>query len=282
MSSLDHALVYKSNSLVEASYRLTLAEQRIILACISQVCRQGPVTDEVMYSVTAQDISALCDTDQKTTYRDLKEAALRLKRREVRIEKEANSSARRKNVLICGWVQSIMYIEAEGRISLRFNKDMLPYLSVLSEQFTKYQLKSVAKMSSTYAIRLYELLAQWHDKGKREVEVEWLRDALQLGDKYFAIKDLKKRVIEPAVAQINQYSDLEVSFSQHKTGRSVTHFRFTFALKQPKPAPGPARAKPAKAGRLSQEYIEQHALPGESWEAARLRLGRRPAKAKPQ
>jgi plasmid replication initiation protein len=224
-----------------------------------------------MYSVTAQDIAALCDTDQKTTYRDLKDAALRLKRREVRIEKEANSSARRKEVLICGWVQSIMYVEAEGRVSLRFNKDMLPYLSALSEQFTKYQLKSVAKMSSAYAIRLYELLAQWQDQGKREVEVEWLRAALQLGDKYTAIKDLKRRVIEPAVAQVNQHSDLKVSYAQRKTGRSVTHFRFSFALKPAKPA--------APGGRLSREHIEQHAQPGESWEEARRRLSRRPPKA---
>ena len=78
--------------------------------------------------------------------RDLKEVSLRLKRREVRIEKEANGNSKRKEVLICGWVQSIMYIENEGRVCLRFNKDMLPYLTELSVQFTKYRLKAVAKM----------------------------------------------------------------------------------------------------------------------------------------
>ncbi|MBM1207283.1 replication initiation protein, partial [Pseudomonas fragi] len=50
-------MVYKSNALVEAAYRLSVQEQRIVLACISQVKRSEPVTDEVMYSVTAEDIA---------------------------------------------------------------------------------------------------------------------------------------------------------------------------------------------------------------------------------
>lgn len=276
MPNLEKALVYKSNSLVEASYRLSVTEQRLILACISQVRRDEAVTDEVMYSVSAKNIAALSETDEKTAYRDLREAALRLMNRKVRIEKETNSNAHRKEVLLCSWVQSIKYVEAEGRVCLRFNKDMLPYLSTLTEQFTKYRLKAVAKMSSAYAIRLYELLAQWRDKGKREVELEWLRNALQLGDKYPAIKDLKKWVIEPAVAQINQHSDIKVSYSQRKTGRAVTHLQFIFAPQQAKPEPKPKPARQPKASLpLTREYIEKHARPGESWEEARSRLSQK-------
>ena len=232
MPNLERAMVYKSNSLVEASYRLSVAEQRIVLACISQVPHGEPVTDEVMYSVSAQDIAELSEINSRTACRDLQEAALRLKRREVRIEKEANGNAKRKKVLICGWVQTIMYIENEGRVSLRFNKDMLPYLTELSAQFTKYRFKAVAKMDSAYAVRLYELLVQWQGIGKREVSLEWLRDTFQLGDKYPSIKDLKKRVIDLAVDQINAHSDLTARYDQRKTGRNVTHLIFTFSLKE--------------------------------------------------
>lgn len=243
MQDLERAMVYKSNSLVEASYRLSVAEQRIVLACISQVPHGEPVTDEIMYSVSAQDIAELSETNSRTACRDLQEAALRLKRREVRIEKEANGNGKRKKVLICGWVQTIMYIENEGRVSLRFNKDMLPYLTELSTQFTKYRLKAVAKMDSSYAVRLYELLVQWQGIGKREVSLEWLRETFQLGDKYPAIKDLKKRVIDPAVDQINEHSDLTASYEQRKTGRNVTHLIFSFA---PKEEPKPPQAKTAE------------------------------------
>ncbi|BBL77376.1 RepB family plasmid replication initiator protein [Methylomagnum ishizawai] len=275
MSNLELAQVYKSNSLVEASYRLTVPEQRIILACISQVRRNEPVTDEVMYSVSAQDIAELAETDPKTAYRDLQEAALRLKRREVRIEKEANSNARRKEVLICGWVQTIKYVESEGRICLRFNKDMLPYLTALTEQFTKYQLKAVARMNSAYAIRLYELLAQWRGTGSREIELAWLREALQVGDKYPSIKDFKKWVIDTAVAQINQYSDIKVRYDQRKTGRTVSHIRFIFGPKQTQLEAKPKPSKPKKPHQITREEIEKHARPGESWDEVRSRLGRK-------
>lgn len=271
MANLDQALIYKSNSLVEASYRLSVAEQRMILACISHIPHGESVTDEVMYSVTAQDIAELSETNARTACRDLQEAALRLKRREVRIEKEANGNLNRKRVLVCGWVQSISYIENEGRVELRFNKDMLPYLSELTEQFTKYRLKNVAKMTSSYAIRLYELLAQWREQKNREVEVDWLRNALQLGDKYPAIKDLKKWVIDPAVAQINEHSDIRLKYDQRKSGRVITHLQFTFIPKQ-EPKPKPTKAKAGKV--LSRDYVEKHALPGETWEDAERRLRR--------
>ena len=122
-------------------------------------------------------------------------------------------------------------------VAQRFGTDMVPYLSQLSAQFTRYALADVAKMDSAYGIRLYELLCQWRDAGEREVSIEWLRDAFQLGDKYPAIKDFKRWVLDPAVAQINEHSPLQVSWTQRKTGRKVTHIHFKFAPK--------AKEKPA-------------------------------------
>ena len=75
--------IVKSNHIIEASYRLSVAEQRVILSAISQVRRDQPVTDTVLYSVTAAEIAQLCGTDPKTAYRDLQAAAERLQTRRV-------------------------------------------------------------------------------------------------------------------------------------------------------------------------------------------------------
>ena len=275
----DLTPVYKSNALVEASYRLTPAEQRIMLACIGQVRRDTSITDEVLYSITAADIAALTGSSSKTTYEELEKAALRLKRREVWIKEYPNGEGSRPEVLITGWVQSIRYKKTEGRVELRFTKDMLPYLTQLTEQFTRYALADVAKMTSAHGIRLYELLCQWRGVGEREVSIEWLREAFQLGDKYPAIKDFKRWVIQPAVEQINEHSPLWVKWDQRKTGRRVSHFVFTFGEK--------AREKPQKKSRKSQtkqgsapgaiygipmSVIVARARPGESHEDAALRI----------
>ena len=268
-------MVYKSNALVEAAYRLSVQEQRIVLACISQVKRNEPVTDEVMYSVTAEEIATMAGVPIESSSNQLKEAALRLKRREVRLTQEPNGKGKRPSVMITGWVQTIIYREGEGRVELRFTKDMLPYLTELTKQFTKYALADVAKMDSTHAIRLYELLMQWDSIGQREIVIDQLREWFQLEGRYPSIKDFKLRVLDPAVAQINEHSPLQVEWAQRKTGRKVTHLSFSFG---PKKRAKPVRKAPAKrkAGKISDAEVAKQARPGETWEAARARLNQMP------
>lgn len=273
------SMVYKSNALVEASYRLSVQEQRLVLACIGQVRRDEPVTDEVLYSVSAADLAGISGMTVGDAYKELKDAALRLKRREVRLTQEPNGKGKKAKVMITGWVQTIFYIEGEGRVELRFTKDMLPYLTELTRQFTKYALADVAKMTSAHAIRLYELLAQWPE-GHRVVPLSELRSWLQLEERYPLMAELRRCVIEPAVAQINEHSPLTLTWSQRKTGRKVTHLEFKYA---PKKKPGKALGKTPngaqpkrKGGKLSDAEIARKARPGESWEAARTRLNQIP------
>lgn len=268
---LDPKLVYKSNHIIEASYRLSVAEQRVILSAISQVRRDRPVTDEVLYSVTALELAELCGTDPKTAYRDLQNAAERLQTRRVSLILEPDGvtyrSTRRR---VTVWVQTVDYIDKEGRIELRFGKDVLPYLTGLHEQFTRYALSDVAKMTSAHAIRLYELLIQWKH-GEREIAIEDFRRWLQLEDRYPLMADLRRWVIEPGVEQINEHSPLAVSWSQRKTGRKVTHLVFEYSFKKSAKPSGKASTK-RKVGQPTDDDIRRLARPGETWESARARL----------
>lgn len=291
--------VVKSNHIIEASYRLSLIEQRIILSAIAQVRRGSSVTDDVLYSVAATDLARISGVAVGDAYKELKAAALRLKRREVRITQEPDGKGKTK-VMITGWVQTIIYVEGEGRVELRFSKDMLPYLTDLQREFTRYSLTDVARMSSAYGVRLYELLIQ-QPGGRREIALSDLRHWLQLEGRYDSIRDFKRWVLDPAVEQINVHSPLTVRWDQRKTGRRVTHLVFTYVNKtkaqlkaaaksaeqpkEPKPkaaekpddAPGYAASIAQRYG-LSPAYISRHARPGEGWEAAAARLAKAKAK----
>ena len=269
----DRQLVVKSNHIIEASYRLSVAEQRVILSAISQVRRDKPVTDEVLYSVTATDLAQLCGTDPKTAYRDLQNAAERLQTRRVSLILEPDGiTIRSKRRRVTCWVQTVDYIDQEGRIEMRFGKDILPYLTGLQREFTRYALSDVAKMTSAYGIRLYELLVQWPE-GHREVALDDLRRWLQLEDRYPSIKDLKRRVLDPAVEQINEHSPLGLTWSQRKTGRKVTHLVFDYSPKKTaRPSKNADAKAKAKRSKLSDDDIAKQARPGETWETARARL----------
>ena len=269
----DRLLIVKSNHIIEASYRLSVAEQRVILSAISQVRRDQPVTDEVLYSVTAVEIAELCATDPKTAYRDLQNAAERLQTRRVTLILEPDGvTIRSKRRRVICWVQSVDYIDQEGRIELRFGKDILPYLTGLQREFTRYALSDVAKMTSAYGIRLYELLAQWVG-GHREIAVDDLRRWLQLEDRYPLMADLRRWVIEPAVKQINEHSPISVSWDQRKTGRKVTHLQFAFTPKETAvPVLAKASKRPKKRPVITKKEAEKLAKTGETYEMLYQRL----------
>lgn len=280
---MQDAQVYKANALVEASYRLSLYEQRIILACISQVRRDEPLTDQKLYTISAQHISEMTGTRLGTAYQNLKSASERLFDRRVTLHEAPNGQGSTR-VKLTRWVQTVEYRDTEGTVALRFGTDMVPYLSQLTEQFTRYALADVAKMSSAHAIRLYELLAQWRGTGKREVTLEWLREALQLEDRYTNIRDLKRWVIKPAIEQINEHSPLWVKWDQRKTGRRVSHLEFTFGEKAQKTLQRPRnrKGKGNAAGKdgsasgsiygIPMTVINAQARPGESSDDAAHRI----------
>ncbi|MBS3953189.1 MAG: replication initiation protein, partial [Methylomicrobium sp.] len=144
------------------------------------------------------------------------------------------------------------------------NASCYTYLSQLSQKFTAYKLKYVAQFKSSYSIRLYEILVQWASVGLREVEVDWLREIFQVQDKYKTIKDFKKYIIDPSVADINDHSNLWVKYGQRKSGRIITHFQFQFGLKD--------KPKMLDHKRLTEEEINRQARPGETKAAVVARL----------
>lgn len=263
--SLKNAPVYKSNAIISASYRLSLAEQRVIIACISQIRKSESVTDEIRYSVGAKELSEVTGSSIPSSFRDLKSVANRLFDRYVMIADGPNGTGKLPEVLKTRWVQSIVFIKKEARVELRFGKEILPYLNELSKQFTKYTLQNVAQLNSSYGFRLYELLKQWDGVGEKEVSIEALKEAYQIDGKYKAIKDFKKYVLEPAVTDVNTHSDLNVTWEQRKTGRRVTHLKFKFKAKKEK-------AVNKKSLGSWKSHIEKHARPGETYESANARL----------
>ena len=216
-------LIVKSNQVIEASYQLSSTEQRIVLAAISKISRYEEITDDEIYRVTVDDLKNL-GVHEKTAYRDLKDGVNRLYDRSINLAIDDESIKMR-------WVQSIRFLESKSVVGLRFSKEILPFISNLSREFTKYSLSDIAGMSSAYAIRIYELLSQYRSIGKREISVESLRKMLELGKRYHLFADLKRWVIDTAVDQINEYSPLNVTYEQKKTGRKVTHILFSFKEK---------------------------------------------------
>lgn len=258
-------LVVKSNALIEAGHRLSLSEQRIVLSAITQIRRDETPDSETWYTVSADALADLAGISASRAYHDLADAVETLWQREIVVRGGANGAEKtpkKTRIMKARWVQAIDYIPDQGSVKLMFSAPVVPYLTLLKEQFTKYELQYVAPMKSRFGPRLYELLVQWRQAGEREISITELQE--MWGTNYGRIYDFKRWVIAPAVKDVNTFSDLKVEVGYRKTGRRVTHVQFKFKPKREKKAV----AKQAN----NDDWIASQARPGETWEQARKRL----------
>ena len=229
-------LVVKSNRLIEASYRLSLNEQRIILYAICR-CRdeQKGLFPDLPVTITADSfLKQFPSVEKGSVYGQLKEAMNALYSRSVTIH-DTDPTTNKARVRETRWISEKAYIDGAGHIQIVFTPEVIKYITRLEIEFTSYQLEKVGHMTSAHAVRIYELLAQHRDIGNRTLNLAWLREALQLGpSEYKLTANFINRIIEPAVDQINKHSDITVSYKPKKTGRAITDFVFKIRDKERK------------------------------------------------
>jgi plasmid replication initiation protein len=229
-------LVVKSNRLIEASYRLGLNEQRIILYAICR-CReeQQGLLPNLPVTITADSFAKQFPSIDKTNvYRQLKEAMDALYERSVTIH-DTDPSSGHARVKKTRWISEAAYVDGAGNVQVSFTPEVIKYITRLEVEFTSYQLEKVGNMTSAHAVRVYELLSQYRDIGNRTLNLASLRETLGIEpNEYKLTADFIRKVIEMAVKQINDHSDLTVSYKPLKTGRAITDFAFKIKSKDAK------------------------------------------------
>ena len=273
-------LVVKDNALINASYNLDTTEQRLILLAI---VKAREVSKEVDANSTleahAQHYMKQFNVDRHAAYEALKNAANSLFERKFSY-KGIHESTQKEKIVKSRWVSKIAYVDSAGILELVFAPDVIPLITQLEQSFTSYELKQISSLSSKYAIRLYELLIQWRSIGKTPVFlVDDFRFKLGLGtDEYKIMSNFKKKVLDAALTQINEKTDIVATYEQHKSGRNIIGFSFSFNPKKIKDHEFTKKLTDKQirlfANKLSHydPFASQRAAVGESYEDLEKRL----------
>ena len=226
-------LVVKDNALIEASHKLSESEQRLILLAIvkgREFCDSVEQLKGKELTIHADDYMQAFGVDKSTAYRVLKKAVVDLYRAEwgyKYLNKKGETVVRYER-----FTQSAEYVEGGSEVKFRFADAIIPMLVELERNFTTYEITQVANLQSRYAMRLYEFLIRYKTSKKLEITLEDLRFRFGLlGHEYSRMSDFKKDVLDLAVKQINEHTDITVKYEQHKKGRNITGFTFTFKYK---------------------------------------------------
>ena len=239
---MKNSLVVKDNALINASYNLELTEQRLIMLAIINARESGQgITADSKLEIHASDYAKLFNVSIDASYKALREAVNNLFNRQFSYTAEYKRTGK-IGVVRSRWVSRIFYVDDLALLEITFAPDVVPLVTRLEEHFTSYQAKQVAHLTSKYAVRLYELLIAWREAGKvPPIEISEFRNRLGLlDDEYTAMHNFKKRVLEPSIQQINEHTDITVTYEQHKKGRTISGF--SFRLKQ-KPQPKKVESK---------------------------------------
>ena len=231
---MKNDLVVKDNALINASYNLEVTEQRLILLSIIRARETGQgISSDSKLEIHASDYSSRFDVTKEAAYNALKNAVNNLFERKFSF-KEIHKDTNKEIVVKSRWVSRIAYVDDLATLEITFAPDVVPLITRLEKHFTSYQLKQVAQLTSKYAIRLYEFLIAWRNVGKTPViSLSEFREKLGLEiNEYQKMVNFKSRVLEPAIKQINELTDIHVKYEQYKTGRSISGLSFTFKHKK--------------------------------------------------
>lgn len=249
---IESDIVVKSNALVEASYRLTMVEQQLILFAICAGREQEKMlTKSSLIPIQAKDFARQFNLNHTKVYEQLKEAGKSLAHRTVTVH-DAHPKSGKPRSREFPWTNEVTYTPGDGLVEFQFNEKIIPYITRLEARYTSYALGSVSRMSSVYAVRAYELLSQYLSIGARRFELAKLKEMLGVTSEYKIISDFKKRVLDVAVLQVNEHSDIKISYTQEKTGREVTAIVFSI---RPRVAALAAPKKPKRPLQLGLDGV---------------------------
>ena len=259
---MSNDLVVMDNAVINAAYELSVNEQRLILSAMAQIPKGEPVDAKHAYCVTRDDFIRL-GVHPDTVAREIRTASKDLMKKSLfidtevgelefhwlsevlRYDKNAEEKLKAKYPNPEDYSKYIQMLRAYNLmdslmpsdddnvvVRLVFNERIVPFLSELRKNFTQFNIEDVAGFSSSYSMRLYQAMMQFKSTGYRKIKLTDLRYMLALGDKYEATKDLKVRVIDTAVNEINEKSPYKVTYKMLKTGRKFTHLELNFKKKK--------------------------------------------------
>lgn len=220
--------VYKKDEMVQRGrHQLSLQEQRCVLYAISKIRPDDQIFEE--YTFELKDFYAICGL-QKESYTELKNILIGLKSKTWWVETKPGEES------TVSWFNKVRTNKKSGKVTIRFDDDMMPYLLGMSGEdgfFTNYNLRYVLPMKKQWSPKLYELLKSYQKNNRRWwFEIDYLKKKLG-GEHYKSFADFRRFVLEPAVEEINTYTDLSIGWAPIKDGAKVVRVDFFMAAKKP-------------------------------------------------
>ena len=231
------ALPKKESALITASYGLNVAESRLVLLAITiaKECLHTAQPHSLLgkrIEVSAQRYVDMFGVSKSSAYRLLQDTCRSLFKRQFSYTEAAESKDLWHRT--SHWVIDIAYMNETETVALRLSPAIIASIDELEEQLSSYDVREVANLTNAHTIRLYELLnTLYRNSETPRVSIEDLRNKLGiLEHEYKRMFDFKRQVLDYSIAQINENTNIKVSYKQHKKVHTISAFTFNIEMKE--------------------------------------------------
>jgi plasmid replication initiation protein len=226
-ASLFSGRAYMSNEAVNAAYDYTSAEIDLLVKIIWRVSKQRKQSQDLAPVNLQFSYAELLPGGGGSDYQELRRAIIGLMRKPIEVYYKET-----KSYFIGSFLSYAVISPAAGTISVSITPRMAEIFFEIAGQFTGIEIESLLKLRGKYAKRLYILLMQFKATGVRYLSIDQVRKLFRIDDKYDKISDIKKRVIDPAVNEICQMTELQCAYETSKKGRNISEVCFLIKLKE--------------------------------------------------
>lgn len=231
-------LVVKGNELIQQNrFELSLTEQKTV-AFICSMIKPIDIKDSIQgvpfqleYEFNIRDYCRVCGIsyDSGKNYAEVKATLKHLRDRSMWLAMPDGSES------LVGWLAKVNTNKKSGIAKIKIDEDLVPYLFDLGQKFTQYQLYNILAMKSAFSVRIYELMKSYAFQKSKTFELDELKHLLMVDDvkSYDRFPDFRRKVLEKAQEEINELTDINISFEPVTKGRKVIKVKFRIEQKDP-------------------------------------------------
>lgn len=208
-------IVKQDFNLVNAKYKLDTNEIKFILTAIAQIKKEDEAFTE--YEIKVSELEQKLQAEQNETR--LKQFAKKLMSKPFEIETTYGWA-------IFNWFSSIKYIRGKAKFTVKIADELKPYLLDLRERFVPYNLRYILPLTSSYSIRIYQMLKEYEKLKIRYIKVDELMDILQVPKSYKIYDNFKRKVLKVAEKELLEHTDIYFTLEEEKEGKRVDRLIF--------------------------------------------------------
>ncbi|MBD1577901.1 replication initiation protein [Vibrio sp. S11_S32] len=278
--------VNQSNLLVTSTYYLQINQLRIVWLALTKV--NSSKTDFGEIIISTREFADFYAMDIRSCSRSIKDAIDEINTSPIKIRYTDKEDDRREQTI--HWFSStdVSLSSAEGKYKLRFSAEIKPYLTDLRSHYSKSDFKYLTKLKNTFQFRLYQWLKDGEyikldgshsvaGKSKSSNGVYVVRlpvDAMKNKVKikgYDTWFDFKRRILDPAVNQINKTTNLSVVYKPIKAGKAIDSVEFS-VLREDDPSVLTLPIKPSRPRLKRRPHVTKGAAPEADWANYNIKL----------